>query len=171
VADSKKIADGRITELARQLDAVVEHVEVVIGPERYNALYEKMANVNRMLAWAHATALEELLAEATADYAVLDQFGPEHRVRSALKEQGRALRLDLRPRAEADPAVAAASILARNTFNRSLGGLARRYSVKLPKGAGAPVLTAGRRLVEQHGREILARVAKLHFKTTAKLGS
>jgi len=171
VVDSKRIADGRITELAGQLGAIVEHVEVVIGPEKYNALHAKMGNVNRILGWAHATALEALLAEAPADYAVLDQFGPEHRVRGALKEQGRELRLDMMPRAEADPAVAAASILARHTFNRSIRGLSKRWGLKLPKGAGPPVLSAAHRFVERHGREALSQAAKVHFKTTAKIGT
>lgn len=170
VGDSKKISDGRIAELAVQLDAVVEHVEVVIGPEAYNKLYAKMNNVNRMLAWAHATALEELLEKAPAEYAVLDKFGPEHRVRSALKDQGRALKLDMMPRAEADPAVAAASILARNTFNRSIRSMSKKWGQTLPKGAGAPVLTAARSFIEKHGREALSKAAKLHFKTTTKVG-
>ena len=48
------------------------------------------------------------LVVATHDPAVLDRFDKTGRVARALKERGRAITLDQRPRAEDDPAVAAA---------------------------------------------------------------
>jgi ribonuclease HIII len=74
----------------------------------------------------------------------------------------RALRVVQFPRAEADVAVAAASILARDEFLRRLGSL--------PKGGGSPqVVAAGRELVARGGEDALRSVAKLHFATTARV--
>ncbi|MDQ3742199.1 MAG: ribonuclease HIII, partial [Actinomycetota bacterium] len=74
----------------------------------------------------------------------------------------RALRIVQFPRAEADVAVAAASILARDEFLRRVG--------PLPRGGGNDaVVAAGRRIVAEQGRDALASVAKLHFGTTGRV--
>lgn len=63
------------------------------------------------------------------------------------------------------------SVVARAEFLKRLDGLSRRFGVPLPKGAGPLVLAAGRLLVERHGAEVLARVAKLHLRTTRQLAA
>ena len=70
------------------------------------------------------------------------------------------------PRAERDPAVAAASILARAEFLRRLDQLGREAGVRLPKGASSQVEAVARALVQQRGADVLKAVAKTHFKTT-----
>jgi len=51
-----------------------------------------------------------------------------------------------------------------------LDQLSKRIGKVLPKGASDPsIVTVGRVLVAEHGKEILAQVAKLHFKTTAAI--
>jgi ribonuclease HIII len=87
-------------------------------------------------------------------------------VKRALQERGRSIKLEQRTKAEADVAVAAASILARAEFVRRLDQLAKTAGCKLPKGAGANVLQVARTLAAQNGRDTLGTVAKLHFKTT-----
>jgi ribonuclease HIII len=171
VADSKTLSDRQVHELAPGLKAVVPHSQVVLRPERYNDLYDRMGrNLNRLLAWSHARAIEDLLdRDGAVTVAVIDRFGPEQRIRAALLERGRALTLVQRPRAEDDPAVAAASVLARNEFLWQLRALEREFQVKLAKGAGPPVLAAGRRFVAERGEDALVKVAKLHFKTTDTL--
>ena len=49
VRDSKKISDGRILEMAPEIRRLCPHNIVVIGPQRYNALYSKIRNLNRLL--------------------------------------------------------------------------------------------------------------------------
>ncbi len=72
--------------------------------------------------------------------------------------------------AEEDTAVAAASILARARFVQQMDQLSRLVGKTLPKGASDPsIVSVGRELVAEHGKEILAQVAKLHFKTTAAI--
>ena len=72
-------------------------------------------------------------------------------------------------RAEADLAVAAASVLARAEFLRRLRDLSQKWGIDLPKGAGTPVNDAGKRFVERHGFAKLREVAKMHFRTTNSL--
>ena len=116
VRDSKRISDGRILEMAPDIRQVCRHSVVAIGPKRYNELYEKIKNLNRLLAWGHARALENILAQTECTLAISDQFGDERFILNALLEKGKSIQLIQRPKAEDDLAVAAASILARSNF-------------------------------------------------------
>jgi len=100
---------------------------------------------------------------------VTDQFGDEKFVRNALLQKGREIELVQMPRAEEDPAVAAASILARAEFLTRLRYLSRDVGMELPKGASAQVEAAAVKLVREKGPDILGRVAKTHFKTTVRV--
>ncbi|TLY15712.1 MAG: ribonuclease HIII [Nitrospirae bacterium] len=166
VRDSKRISDGRVLEMARDLRQVCKHSIVAIGPQRYNELYERIRNLNRLLAWGHARALENLLEQVTCELAIADQFGDERFILNALLEKGKRIRLVQRPKAEEDLAVAAASILARAEFLTRLKRLSDEVGTSLPKGASPPVELAARMVVKKHGRERLSTIAKLHFKTT-----
>jgi ribonuclease HIII len=169
VRDSKKISDGRCRELAETLKAGFIHSVIVVGPEKYNELHARMRNLNKMLAWGHARAIENILGEVPCGKAVTDQFGDERFVKEALLRQGRMIELIQRPRGEEDVAVAAASILARAEFLKRLHFLGREWGMELPKGAGPQVEAAAVRLVRTHGAEALGRAAKTHFKTTERV--
>jgi ribonuclease HIII len=169
VRDSKRISDNRVRDLAVQIKAGYPHSIVAIGPERYNALYEKMRNLNRLLAWAHARVIENILEEVNCGQAVTDQFGDELFVRNALMKKGKDIQLIQRTKAEDDPAVAAASILARAEFLQRLFFLGREAGQELPKGASPMVEAAAVSLVKAQGPAILSKYAKIHFKTTKKV--
>lgn len=170
VRDSKTLSDKRIGEMSAEIRQTCPVNVVAIGPERYNDMYAKIRNLNRLLAWAHARVIENLLEKIECERVVSDQFGDEHVLQRALMEKGKRIQLVQRHRAEGDVAVAAASIIARGEFVRRLEQLSRSVGVELHKGAGPPVLASGRRFVEKHGREALNTVAKLHFKTTQQIG-
>lgn len=169
VRDSKTLSDKKAGELAVQIRRLCPHSVVVIGPERYNSLYASFKNLNRLLAWGHARALENLLAKVPCDRVVADQFGDERFLKNALMAKGRTVTLIQKPRAEEEVAVAAASIIARAEFLRRLQELSTRYGVSLPKGASDAVITAGKEFVRWHSAEALGQVAKLHFRTTASV--
>jgi len=170
VKDSKAIKnDKKILGMARDIREVLngKFAYVRIGPAAYNRLYSTMRNVNQMLAWGHARAIEDLLEKVPeCPRALSDKFGPARQIEQALFKKGRTIKLEQRPRAESDPAVAAASILARAAFVRSMDALAEKHHCDLPKGASAKVKEAGGRLVRKYGPEILLETAKCHFKTT-----
>lgn len=165
VKDSKKLTDAAALKLAEAVKRVCPHSVVAIGPAKYNELYAKLKNLNRLLAWGHARALENVLQVQPCGLAISDQFADPAGLRRALMEHGRQIELRSMVRAEADVAVAAASILARAEFLSRLRRLGQQYGVEFPKGA-ANVLPAARRFVALHGPEKLREVAKLHFKTT-----
>lgn len=166
VRDSKKISDGRILEMAPDIKTICPHSVIAIGPQRYNELYEKIRNLNRLLAWGHAKALETLLERVTCERAISDQFGDERLILNVLQEKGRKIVLEQRTKAESDLAVAAASILARAEFLLRLKRLSSEVGTTLPKGASPAVDLAAKMIIKKHGQERLGSVAKLHFKTT-----
>lgn len=170
VTDSKKIgSDARMAGLASKIREVTggRFALVRIGPEAYNRMYAQNSNVNRVLAWGHARALEDLLAKVPdCPRALSDQFGPKSRVQQALMTKGRAIKLEQRPKAEADIAVAAASVLARHEFVVGMKRLGEAAGLTLPKGASSAVIEAAKELIKKHGEGALGRYAKLHFRTT-----
>lgn len=169
VTDSKLLGDKQMRGMAKDLRAVVSHQAVILSPQAYNRLYDKIGNLNRLLAWAHARALEDLLAEAPARYALVDKFADQRVLGRALMEAGRSIEVEQRTKAESDPAVATASILARDLFLGRMDALSASAGITVPRGAGPPVLAAGRKLVAKHGPDALERFAKLHFKTSGQI--
>ena len=167
--ESKKVSDSRVFALDRLIRKATRHSIVVVGPEKYNELHSKMRNLNRLLAWGHARALENLLADVNPLEVVADQFGDVRFIEKALMKKGKGVKLTQRTKAEEIPAVAAASILARAEFLRRLKRLSEEYALELPKGAGQPVDEAAKRFVAARGREELIKVAKVHFKNTKRI--
>ena len=167
VRDSKLLTDNRILAMAEEIKALCPHLVVPIEPKRYNELYNKIHDLNRLLAWGHAWTLEQMLEKVPSNLAIIDQFGDKSYILQALREKGRSITIEQRPRAEEDVAVAAASILARARFVQQLEQLSRRVGQTLPKGASDPaIVEVGREIVAKYGKDILTEVAKLHFKTT-----
>jgi ribonuclease HIII len=170
------VADSKTIKSERKIQAVAEKIRqitagrfglVAIGPEAYNRLYAKLRNVNKILAWGHARALENLLEKVPdCPRALSDQFTRRNDVGRALLQRGRDIKLEQRTKAESDVAVAAASILARCEFVRRMERLGQAAGFVLPKGAGHQVIEAGQRLVRDKGAASLQQFAKLHFKTT-----
>ena len=71
--------------------------------------------------------------------------------------------LQMRTKAEEDPVVAAASIVARAEFVRVMRELSREFGDRLQKGAGAEAQASV--LIEKFGARALGHFAKLHFRT------
>jgi ribonuclease HIII len=170
VRDSKRVADGVARRLAAEIKSAVPFDVVRISPRRYNELYAEFRNLNRLLAWGHARAIENLLERAPARLVVSDQFGDEQFLREALMAKGRQVRLVQTPRAEQDAAVAAASLLARAVFLETLDALSARVGLQLPKGS-THVIDAARELYRRGGEGLLGEVAKLHFRVTRQVSA
>jgi ribonuclease HIII len=169
VRDSKALSDKKVAAFAEQIRVLCPFTIVAIGPERYNSLQTSFKNLNHLLAWGHARAIENLLEKVPCDRVVADQFGDERFLKNALLAKGRTVTLIQKPHAEEEVAVAAASIIARTEFLRRLQELSTRYGIALPKGASDMVITAGKEFVRRHGAEALSQVAKLHFRTTTSV--
>lgn len=169
VRDSKKISENVIKELDFKIRSLCRYSVVVIGPEKYNLLYSRMKNLNRMLAWGHARVIENILLQVDSPRAISDQFGDELYIKNALMKLGKRIRLEQKPGAESDLAVASASILARAEFVSRLEKLSQDCGLNLPKGASPQTEEVARKLVEKSGKENLGKYVKLHFKNTNKV--
>lgn len=169
VKDSKKLTDPVALRLAIKIKQTCPHAIIAIGPAKYNELYAKFRNLNKMLAWGHARAIENVLEQAPAELVISDQFADPAGLKRALFEKGRSITLQSMVRAEADIAVACASVLARAEFLNRLERLGDEVGMELPKGASDIVLRAGARLVQTQGADRLQQVAKTHFKTYANV--
>ena len=173
IQDSKRIgSDAKIRALAdairRTQGAIVE--TVVIGPERYNDLYEKFGNLNSLLGWGHARVIENLLAKRPdCPRALSDKFADARVIERSLLQRGREIHLEQRTKAESDPAVAAASILAREAFIDWLDKRGKALGVKLGRGVSAAVKEAAKVLMAKSGPETLRQVAKVHFRTAHEI--
>ncbi len=177
VRDSKNISsDKKISDLAKLIKETPGCVTTVvpIGNEAYNRLYAKMRSVNTVLAWGHARVIENLMGQRhrmnpPPVQAISDQFAASKSViEKALMSMGKELKLVQRHKAEEDVAVAAASILARDEFVKRLAALGKDYGVELPKGAGSSVDVLAKDLFSRHGADVLANIAKMHFRTALR---
>src|ERR1043165_7834689 len=74
VKDSKKLTDPIALRLAGKIKATCPHSIIAIGPAKYNELYEKFRNLNSLLAWGHARAIENVLEIQPATMVISDQF-------------------------------------------------------------------------------------------------
>lgn len=177
VKDCKQMSDKAVLTVGaalRQLLGPTGYAVVKLGPAAYNRLYAKIKNINRMLAWAHGTAIEELLEKRTAcNRVVVDQFAPtEATILRALKERGKKAKVEQRHKAESDIAVAAASVIARELFMRDI----QKMSEELPEGVTVPMGSSDPRvralaeeMVRANGPVWLMNHCKAHFQTTDKV--
>jgi ribonuclease HIII len=169
VTDSKRVgSDAKVRRLAAAIRATpgVAHETLAISPLRYNEMYPTFRNLNELLAWGHARVIARLAEQRpTCPRALSDQFARKEILERALDKRGVSLVLQQKVRGEADIAVAAASILARERFINWLRDTSAASAVVLPLGASSLVKDAARLFITAHGAENLGKVAKLHFKT------
>jgi ribonuclease HIII len=170
VQDSKKIVDTQIIRLdaiIRETKGVVVEVCYCRTMARYNELMGRPgANLNRLLAWQHATALGDALAKRPVPWGLLDQFTEQPLVQRELTKKGvQNFELRMRTKAESDPVVAAASVVARAEFIRAMHALSKQFGEKLQKGAGPLVKIQADQIMQKFGTRALGDYAKLHFRT------
>ena len=168
VRDSKEIRAPGIRRIADLILETVgqDNVHVIsLSPQEYETRREAAGNVNGLLGELDARIMGELADEV--EVVVVDEFARSARshLRPFVPE---GVRLEVRPRAEDDAAVAAASIVARARQLEGISRLSERVGFKLPLGA-THVLGAGRRVVRELGEDGLAEVAKVHFATTRRV--
>ena len=184
VRDCKLITNNvvlmRMGQMVRSLLGPTRFAVVKIGPAAYNRLYAKIRNINRLLAWAHGTCIEELLEKQPGcPRIVVDQFAPtETVIRRALKTRGKQVVVEQRHKAESySIAVAAASVLARECFLRALCDMAGEVEPGassalgvVPLGSSDPRVRAlAERMVREKGPVWLMNHCKAHFQTTDKV--
>jgi len=127
------------------------------------------ANLNLLLAWQHAKSLTAALKRKRAPWGMLDQFSKQDLVGRYFKDSKFDLRMQTK--AEEDPVVAAASVVARAstfvTWVRYPSDLERIWSKELVarRKNRLPKFSSG--LVQI----LFANFAKLHFRTAYEVVS
>ena len=183
--DCKQMSDAQVLAVGSKLRRLLgpeRYAVVKIGPAAYNRLYAKIKNINRLLAWAHGTCIEELLEkQPSCPKVVVDQFAPtEAVIKRSLKERGKKIIVDQHHRAESDSiAVAAASVIARELFLRAIADMAVEDGPipvdkvpldMIPRGSSDPrVRQLAVDMVKKHGATWLMNHCKAHFQTTDKV--
>ena len=166
--DSKMLSVLRARDLARRiLESVgAQNTRVVVlRPREYEARRRAAGDINKLLAEINVQIFGEL--GAGVELFVVDEFAKA--ARSYIEPRlPSGVGLDVRPRAEDDVAVAAASVLARARYLEEMEALSEEVGLDLPRGA-THVLGAARRVAEERGEEGLAQVAKVHFGTTRRV--
>lgn len=170
VMDSKLVGDTRIRACQGALERELVTAVRVLSPELYNAEWEKVRNVNVLLGRLHAEVLNEVLAgvsDPSGCRIVVDRFGEGMHVTKHLTPEAKRASFTIVPRGEREPAVAAASFLARAAFLEGFEPLRADAGGALPYGASDPrIVPIARGLFREGGLPWLRKFAKLHFKTT-----
>ena len=165
VMDSKKLTKKRLLKLGGELRRLeFTRKPLILMPETYNRSYRKFQaegkTLNDLMAWAHARAIKDLVAELEYENLkiIIDKFDvkkTEFRL-SDLDKTG--VKVIQKIRGESEIPVATASILAKYIFEKQVDELNRRFNMDLRK--SRPEDVPG---------EILSMVSKLHFKNVRRV--
>lgn len=165
IKDSKTLKDSDMIKMAVQIQKHSVYSVVAISNAKYNELYAKFKNLNKLLAWGHAKVIENILEKEPCEYALSDKFGDESLILNALQKNGQKIQLEQRTKAESDIAVAAASVLARATFVQKMRSMENFYGCRFPKGCNNIVKESAGEFIKKYGKDRLIEVCKKHFKT------
>lgn len=175
VKDSKKIAESQIIKLDKLIrDTPGVSVRTCFsGMPKYNQMMARPGqNLNRLLAWLHATALTDALERKRVPWGLLDQFTEQPLVQRELaRKEVKDFELRMRTKAEEDPVVAAASVVARAEYVRQMHELSKKFGGPLQKGAGPLVKQQANEIIQKFGARALGDFAKLHFRTAYEVVS
>lgn len=172
IDDSKKLTDNYIMKIAPLFYKIIPYSLLVVSNEKYNKLIEqKKLNLNQIKALLHKQAIENLIKKCAKDYPIiLDQFCSKENFNKYINDDNFSKKIIFETKAETKYAsVALASIMARYKFLIEFDKLSANLNTKLIKGASTKVDEQGISLVNKFGKDILSRIAKLHFKNTERI--
>ena len=176
ITDSKVLSNDSVRKYAESIRRTSGGLFsiVSISPQDYNSRFSELSkkgmNSLDLLAECHAEAIRELLKmNLEPQCMIIDKFCNEERISHLLPEGDYTL--ELRIRGESDPAVAAASILARDEYLSSLDRISMKYGIKAVSGSGRKSDDVVREYVRKFGADILDETVKLHFRNTLKVMS
>ena len=176
VKDCKLLTDKKILQLEDVIKSTVVDFSVLeLKPKAYNLRYKQVlaqgGKLNQLLGYGHVAALSQVLERHEDCHAALiDQFTTSLvNVRELTKRFPNCV-VKQQPKAEVNLAVAAASVLARARFLRTMAELAEAAGEAiLPKGGGAQATACARRLADRLGKAELVNFVKLHFANYARI--
>lgn len=173
--DSKRLSAATVESLYGKI-TVMENIHWwvhAVEPHEYNTLFASLRrrgmNSLDIQAMAHGKAIEGVLKKAGGTGTIIiDKFCSMERLKPWLPEGANNIELMVRAE-DREPAVAAASIIARSVYLIRLKELSGKYGVTLRPGAGSEVDATGRTLVAKQGEAVLPLVGKIHFSNTLRM--
>lgn len=164
IGDSKELSTGRIEELATYIKTSdIEREVRILKPERYNTLYEEFKkegkNLNDILSWAHTGIIHDLLNRSKIQTekvkAVIDKFDVGGKATAVRIKKLEKFNVDVieKTGAESEPAVAAASVLAKSIFEHNIQKINETFGIDVRNTSPEGI-----------SKEILSKIAKLHFR-------
>lgn len=179
--DSKRMKNEEILDIYEKINAGFRDSfsMVRIMPERYNSFYQNLAeqgkNLTDLLAWAHSKAIANVVEKRDDITRVLvDKFTPSYSANSRIIAAAGKIPVDFQVRAEQDPAVAIASVIARAGYLISLNQISETVlenKFRLVPGSGAESDKLLEEIVSHFGKEILEKIAKTHFANCERIFS
>ena len=175
VKDCKILTDKEVQRLAPIIKNLAPiNVVLALKPDMYNYRYEQLRlekkNLNHLLANGHISAIRKAVLQRTdCKYALVDQFSVHSGIREALESEFPDLIVVEQKRAEADIAVAAASVLARERFLTLMAELSILAGRALPKGGGETATAQAQEIKNKFGIKILEKLVKKHFSNYKKI--
>jgi len=168
VRDSKDLSELQITEIAKKLRAEFPNnfKTIPLFPEKYNELYSKFNNLNALLIWTHSKAISNLLDGHKCKNIIVDKFS-NRALNIVSKNYDNRVDVLQITKGERFIGVAAASIVARDTFNRWFLKMKNNY-FDFPKGASKNVEETIKFFIKKYSFEEAKKVSKVHFKTVQK---
>ena len=173
VQDSKALTDARIITIAKQLVQQVPHSVINLMPEKYNEVQPTMSQ-GKMKALLHNQVLDQLLKKIAPEKPkaiLVDQFELPSTYFKHIADQKVQVKENIHFQTKGEShhlAVAAASIIARYYFLKTLADMTAASGYPIPSGAGANVDLIAAEMYREGGLELLDKYTKLHFANTQK---
>ncbi len=174
IRDSKRLSAKKIRLKAERIRTLWPNNFEILSPtvEQYNSLYSTIGNLNRLLGWMHGRVLANMADSHFSGMkipAIVDKFAD---VSNVITSVGGLDRLDISAIThgeDAEIAIAAASILARDRYVSLMESMNKQFEMEFPLGASQKVKSVGTEFISLFGRERLVEVAKVHFKTAREI--
>ncbi len=161
--DSKSLSDKKVLYLADQIKSLCTYSVATVEPEDF----AHIQNMNALLEELHARCIMDVINKKPSLIAVYDDFGAKN-LKERLKDFYNLTVLGF-VKAERNPAVAAASIVARAEFLSWINRVSDRYGVKIPLGSGEKATEFARDFLKRYGLEEFRKLAKVNFSNVRKL--
>jgi len=171
VKDSKLISDNEIKKIETDVKKIIKSkFEIIlINPEKYNLLFEQFKNLNKILAWAHTKAIQNLIESVNCNNVISDKFGSERLIKSELAKKNIDINIFQTTKGERFTGVAAASILARAKVIDWFKNKSKEIGLEIPKGAGEQVNLVAQKILQKTDKEYLSKMIKFHFKNSQNI--
>ncbi len=171
IKDSKLLSKKEIITLAKKIEKIVDNKFVVLEltPSKYNLLYERFGNLNKLLSWAHSEVIKQLLNKVKCQIVITDKFSMKGLEIESDVNFSKVQFLKY-SKGERFVGVAAASILARSRFEHWFEENIINNRT-FPKGASEEAEAFLKSLLEKTNEKKLTNYAKLHFKSFKKFSN